>query len=54
MSTTRTMSPYFSPNSIVAPSSRASSCEVSKMRSVVILEHDAVDLVLDRAQLVGA
>ena len=53
MSTTRTMSPYFSPNSIVAPSARASSM-VSKMRSGRILEHDAVDLVLDGAQLLGA
>jgi len=29
MSTTRTISPYFSPNSIIAPSFRASSIGVS-------------------------
>ena len=33
ISTTRTMSPYFSPNSIIAPSLRASSIGVSKMRT---------------------
>ena len=33
MSTTRTMSPYFSPKSIIAPSFRASSIGVSKMRT---------------------
>ncbi len=54
MSTTRTMSPYFSPNSIVAPRARASSCERLEDAHLVILEHDAVDLVLDGAQLVGA
>ena len=33
ISTTRTMSPYFSPNSMVAPSRRASSCVVSNTRT---------------------
>ena len=33
MSTTRTTSPYFSPNSIIAPSVRASSSGVSKIRT---------------------
>ena len=33
ISTTRTTSPYFSPNSIIAPSVRASSCEVSNVKT---------------------
>ena len=47
ISTTRTCSPYFSPNSMVAPSSRACGCVVTKMCSGWfcddVLVHDRLD-----------
>ena len=51
MSTTRTTSPYFSPNSIIAPSVRASSSGVSKIRTGSVREDVLVDAPLDLGAL---
>ena len=54
MSTTRTSSPYFSPNSAIAPEPRASSWVVTKARTSTSSEQDRVDLVLDVGQHASA
>ena len=51
ISTIRTISPYFSPNSAIAPSARASSRVVVIGRTGMVLEDPVVDLVLDVAEL---
>ena len=54
MSTTRTTSPYFSPKSIIAPSLRASSIGVSKMRTGRFAKMLLVHAPLDLGALLGA
>ena len=52
-STIRTTSPYFSPNSAIAPSARASSSVVVMRAHGLVGEDPLVDPVLDVAQLLG-
>ena len=54
ISTTRTCSPYFSPNSIIAPSSRAWSCVVTKMCSGWFATTCSFTIPLDLGELLGA
>ena len=54
ISTIRTTSPYFSPNSAIAPSARASVERRRDRAHRVVLEDPRVDLVLDVAQLLRA
>ena len=53
-STTRTQSPYFSPNSAIAPSASASARLISQRPHRAARLDPVVDAVLDRAQLLGA
>ena len=52
MSSTRTSSPYFSPNSIIAPSFCASSIGITRAFVACVLEDLGVDERLDAADLV--
>ena len=52
-STIRTTSPYFSPNSAIAPSRRASSSVVVSARTGWLSRIQLVDLVLDVRELLG-
>ena len=53
-STIRTTSPYFSPNSAIAPRLRASSSVVVSARTRLVGEDPLVDAVLDRAHVLLA
>ena len=53
MSTTRTISPYFSPKSIIAPSVRASAIGVSYDAHGQVREDVLVDAALDLGPLLG-
>ena len=53
MATTRTSSPYFSPNSARAPDARASSSAISRVVDGRVLQHEVVGDVLDPLDLLG-
>ena len=53
IATTRTSSPYFSPNSARAPDARASSSAISRVFDRRILQHDIVGDVLDPLKFLG-
>ena len=54
MATTRTSSPYFSPNSARAPDAMASSTAISRVVTGGVLQHDVVRDVLDPLELLRA
>ena len=53
IATTRTSSPYFSPNSARAPEARASSSAISRVVDRRVLQHEVVGDVLDLRELLG-
>ena len=53
ISTTRTSSPYFSPKSIVAPSERASSIDVTNVRTGIASKTFSLTMPLDPLALLG-